>query len=231
MKCPICGSELLEGPGRRFENLSDHVSDPNSRIRPLRQTFECHGAYHLESSDKDIKCPMGDSGFWDDYGDFYNQTDYDIYKRIEKLCDKNMTEALGSHARKSHTEIYKKDEEFVLFRTFKYKWIMNFNYEANMDGDIVKRRPYVQRLRKDDISWVYDFPWWKMFFHSWKVFRNHLKRYKESPNKWVRDQIKTEFEPLPDWDRRFYRRFYKAFLHIFYSNVENRIKALELLGE
>lgn len=232
MKCPICGNELIEGPGRRFETLSDHVSDPNGTHRPLRPTFECQGTYYFKSKNEEMDCIMQDSGFWDDYGDFYSHVDFDLYNRIQKLCYKEMTEALDSYARKSHAEIYKRDEEFVLFRTLKYKWFVKFNYEANMDGDIVKRRPYIQRLKKDGVGWVYDYPWWKSFLHSYRVFRNTLSRYRENPqNEFIQREIKEAFAPLPDWDKRFYRRFYKAFLHIFYGNVENKVMALELLRE
>lgn len=232
MRCPICGSELVEGHGRKFETLSDHVSDPNGRNRPLRPTFECHGTVHLDLKNEDIKCPMSDSGFWDDYGEFYSQVDYKLYKRIKGLCDKEMTEALNSHARKSHTEIYKKDEEFVLFRIFKYKWRVKFNYESDMDGNIIKRRPYIRRLKKDDIGWVYDPPWWKSFLYSVKNFHQLIERYNENPtNKWVEDEVKREFSPLPDWDQRFYRRLYKKYLFLFYNDIRYKIFAKEFLME
>lgn len=232
MKCPICGSELVEGPGRKFETLSDHISDPTGSVRPLRKTFECHGIIHLDSKNEDLGCPMGGSGFWDDYGEFYSQTDYSLYKKIKKLCNKEMTEALGSHARKSHTEIYKHDEEFVFFRIFKYKWLVKFNYESDMDGNIIKRRPYIQRLKKDDTTWVYDSPWWKSFISSVKSFHELKERYNENPNnKWIVEEIKKEFSPLPEWDERFYRRLYKKYLLLFHNNIRYKIFAKDFLAE
>lgn len=59
MLCPFCKQELIIGEQKRYENLCDHVSDPNMEDYPLRDTYVC-------------TCEESKGVFWDWFGDTYS---------------------------------------------------------------------------------------------------------------------------------------------------------------
>lgn len=239
MRCPICGEELVEGMGRRYETIDEHVSNPNG-TPCLKPTLVCENdsRYKYPYDDKFTSCPFNKSVFWDYHsGDYYilkgfGDTIREHEKFLKELAHNNMFEARDSFARKMQIDIYKK-KRIELFRLFRWRWAIDFKFTGDEDGNVVKRRPHIQMFATDDggNSWHYTTTFITSFLHSVSVFRNTLKRYREHPtNKYVQDDVKKEFEPLPDWDKRFYRRLYKWYIHTFYSKVENRLKAKELLN-
>ena len=58
MRCPVCKTNLVKGELRKYETLSEHVSDPNRVDVPLRLTYVCPN-----------KC-QGE-GFFNPNGDLY----------------------------------------------------------------------------------------------------------------------------------------------------------------
>jgi hypothetical protein len=63
MYCPFCKAPLKAGIRRKFENLTDHVCNPNMSDdeRPFRDTWEC----------RNLLCIDRTGCFWDSYGDLY----------------------------------------------------------------------------------------------------------------------------------------------------------------
>jgi len=238
MRCPICGSELVEGMGRRYETLEEHVSDPNG-TPSLKPTYVCENTqYKYPLSDKKTNCPFQHSIFWDIMGDFYVlkgfgdtiQEHEDFLKN--QLAHNQMFQARDSHSRKMQIDVYKK-KKIELFRLFRWRWAIDFKFTGDEDGNVVRRRPHIQMFSTDDNgnSWTYTTTFITSFLHNVNMFKNILKRYREySSNKYVQDELKKEFDPLPEWDTRFYRRFYKWYIHIFYKDVENHLKAKKLLN-
>ena len=239
MNCPICGSELIEGVGRRYETLGEHVSNPNG-IPSLKQTFVCDNeSYVYPYSEEETNCPFRYSMFWDWMGDYYGVLKgFDMIREHESflkknLCHNQMFEARNSHTRKSKVEIYTK-KEVKLPRFLKWRWDIRFKITADEDGNIVKQKPYIQMFSTDDNgkSWSYTSTFITSFLHNVQSFKNTLRHYKEYPtNKYVREELEKEFEPLPDWDKRFYRQLYNWYVHTFYYKLENKLKAKRLLNE
>jgi hypothetical protein len=58
MRCPRCRRELISGEFKKYEDLNDHVSNPNATDYPLRITYVCPK-----------KCLKG---FYDAWGDYYS---------------------------------------------------------------------------------------------------------------------------------------------------------------
>mgnify|MGYP001249914605 CR=1 FL=1 len=60
MICPFCKKVLSFGKERVYENVADHVQDPNGEYeRPLRPTFVCNCKWTIDC-------------FWDEQGGFYS---------------------------------------------------------------------------------------------------------------------------------------------------------------
>jgi hypothetical protein len=98
MNCPFCGKKLIRGENREFENLSDHVFDPNMENHPIRPTFVC-------------SCPKSNNAFWDTQGGFYT------HGYIE-----GKTTAVGSwdEAQEKEFAFAAKIQPYMIFSKYKY---------------------------------------------------------------------------------------------------------------
>lgn len=87
MKCPFCKTELVSGKEKKFENLADHVSNPNAEDYPSRPTFVCP-----------MSCEMSTDSFWDEQGGWYSgRLGVDYMKIFEwKKENGDSTAAIGS---------------------------------------------------------------------------------------------------------------------------------------
>jgi len=83
MRCLFCHKKLIIGSKEKFENLCDHVVDPNMTDYPERETFRC-------------SCQLSNGGFWDKQGDFY-------IKNYKKEYFNLNTNALNSFSRRCDT--------------------------------------------------------------------------------------------------------------------------------
>jgi len=68
MKCPRCGSMLVQGEYKRYETLSEHVMVPNATTHPPRPTWVCP------------KSCLGPEQFFDRDGDSYGMKFEDYQK-------------------------------------------------------------------------------------------------------------------------------------------------------
>ena len=87
MKCPFCKAELVSGKEKKFENLADHVTNPNAEDYPLRPTFVCSKV-----------CDMSVDSFWDEQGGWYSGRLGVNYTKIHEWMKEHgeSTAALGS---------------------------------------------------------------------------------------------------------------------------------------
>jgi hypothetical protein len=120
MKCPFCKSKLVRGENREFENICDHVMNPNQENYPLRPTLIC-------------SCSISHDCFWDNQGGFYMGRDSVSYKEMAKY--KGSHSALGSWERWQDKEFSfaRKIKPLMIFSKYKYdtsgkisRWVFNF---------------------------------------------------------------------------------------------------------
>jgi len=108
MRCPFCHKKLTEGNKKKFENLCDHVSDPNQENYPERPTYVCD-------------CETSKGGFWDGHGDFYCSEYKDEY------CGCHTTDALNSFSRRCNIAVnfeikHSKKWWFKFIEGILFKW-------------------------------------------------------------------------------------------------------------
>jgi len=141
MKCPVCRTELIVPCSRVYQDLCEHVCDPNGRPSS-KPSHECPNKY----------CTANGAVFWDDMGDLYVM-DTDAFKKI-KFIDGNDA-PFGSFSRQNKIEICKSDEnyDFLTFKKFKIKRV--FSYKADLDGNILKRKGHFEIWRKSSQGYVH----------------------------------------------------------------------------
>lgn len=172
MKCRFCEKELVNGEEKRFETLCDHVSNPNATDYPLRPTFVC----------EDPECIANKVavGFWDELGSFY-------YKNwgAEELKPYGEYNAINSHARQSEIEICKDDENFTIWKGWKWQLRIHYKYKANEAGEILERKPELIILRRNFRSFLSMFKFWDME-RSWVYHTTNFKSLKYCKDRYLR---------------------------------------------
>lgn len=201
LHCPKCHKPLIYGNDEEFETLTDHVCDPNASHRPLRPTLVCNNV--------DCIVSKGDN-FWDEGGDFYG------HSRIDFKDD--ISSAYPSHARQMDIKIYKKGlKKKTYLHPALMLWVLEpvieYNYEADNYGTVLKRTWQLKWLKKDC--------WYKkdrLGYHTYYNFPIpsiiwHLKRnyniLKNTSDEYIVKTVEDVFEPLPSWDKRWWRHVEK----------------------
>lgn len=213
-KCPACMEKMTMDSQREYETLGDHVSDPNRKSHPLRDSYIC----------SDEKCITRKYNvFWDYMGDRYGYIPYnDVKKYGYTDCDQlfiNENDApFGSHSRKSNVEIYKKGlkKEIWLHRMFGgwfFQPFIEFHYKSNEQGDVLKKTfslKFVKRYGRSDGCLV------SFWYGTWKYlywgFKNHIRNYKKEGNP---ISLKNAFEK--SYNRDFPYRVFEFTMKIFYN--------------
>jgi len=149
MKCPICKTELVELKKLRMETLDEHVSDPNEEIS-LKMAYRC------PSSDCPSFGELKPIAFWNHIGEAYSNG-CNRFKALPFID--NNDAPFGTWQRKANVEIYKDDENKLLF-TFPcyplkgWKVYSKWYYTSNEDGDILKRKLTFQIITSSGIMYL-----------------------------------------------------------------------------
>jgi hypothetical protein len=209
MYCPYCHKELIGGELKEFETLCEHVSDPNQESFPLRETFVCNND----------ECPCSKEDlFWDSEGAMYG------WNRNFKFKD-DINSAYPSFERKCDIEIYKKGlkKEIYLSPILMLgllKPVIEFNYKADEYGNVLSKSWCLKWLRMSrklfEYNTYYIFPYVMIKFHLNHV-HDLIKMYKSNPDsEYFKSELKHQFEPLPSWDKRWWRHFELWFSKIIF---------------
>jgi len=126
MRCPSCKNPLVTASKlRRYQSLNEHVCSPNAPS-PLRKVYVCNNTCCIYYSPEIVL-------FWDHEGSFYGWN----------LALPEYSAALNSPAKKIEVEIYKKDENKIIFEYKGFRFKREYSYKSNNDGEILKRTSYV----------------------------------------------------------------------------------------
>lgn len=131
MNCPLCNTELVIRGESQYQNLDEHVCDPNG-IPSMKPQWRC----------TNIKCILSNLVFWDEEGSLYVE-DYDNYNYNKKHFFPNLnTSAMNSFDRKMSIEIYasglKKDTWFNLIPG-KLQLKIERKYKSNYMGEVLDK--------------------------------------------------------------------------------------------
>lgn len=192
MECPICRSKLVLGQGtKKYETLNDRACDPNGDV-PDRPYFVCQNE----------KCGLHGNSFWDAYGEFYTRLDFKESRKIfgisieddyrnkkPKCCEA----AINSNARKSWFEIYYKEQSKQYFIGNLGLYFYN-QITADKFGNITKRKPKIQWLKKDGDSVICHTWGSHMFIFNLKQCYRDVKQYEKTNNEYTLKKIKEHLD-------------------------------------
>ncbi len=206
MKCPICRG-LLEVTGQeRLETLDEHVCNPNGEIS-MKDVYQCVNKDCIAKHDGLV---------WNSEGDLYS---YNVKGHKEYPFIDNNDGPFGSYMRKARVEIYKKDENFYLFKSKKFDIEVKWIYKSDDDGNILSKRPSFWMWKSDKrgigkTSW--DFPW-SSFFYKLKTFK-HQRRFSKN------NDLKEFFFPN-NWNKdHFWVKLSASYLKIRHPFIYQRVK-------
>jgi hypothetical protein len=191
MKCPVCKTELVVWKQLRLETLSDHVLDPNGEQElPLSDAYSCPNT-------KNCPCTLADGGpvvFWNGDGDLYGNS-------IGLPFIDNNNAPFGSLSRRLNVEIYKKDENKLLFTIpcwplKGWKVRSKYSYQSNEDGDILRRKFHLEWITNDGVYHIWGI---KMLMFSLK---ETWKNWKEGCNHNLKRSVEQASWPRAEWWRK-----------------------------
>lgn len=211
MFCPYCGSPLIKsGEQRRFETLSEHVSNPNGSVS-LKDEYVCsaEGFFHYECGYSEVGCEFGILHSWNggyEKGGSYSSTlRHKLYDMSEEsVINKRVieswfhedykhghNEALNTFNCQAQTSIYNKGLKryyllpaWITFNIIRLK--LDLQYEANDFGEVTSTSVKLGFLKKDKGSHRFNivgtWPW-----HTWKFLNRKTKRRLKVANR-IKDE-------------------------------------------
>jgi hypothetical protein len=169
--------------------------------------------------------------FWDDNGDFYGGNEYKESKRTDKeikfVHGNTCFAAFNSAAKSAEVSIYKHGvKKQIGLHPGLCLWFLKpyieFHYQSNPMGDILKRTWKIEFLKKDKNMKGYCICWmspYRMIKFSLNKFNRHRRHYYQNPNSFYRGrELYNDFKPLPDWDKRWWYVMVNGIYQLFIPN-------------
>jgi hypothetical protein len=206
--CPVCKSEIIEGPRKRYQDLCEHVSDPNGEPSE-KNTLICGNSY-CKTHEYEI--------FWDSDGDIYTNS-YHGSSTLNFIDDNNSP--FGSRTRRANVEIYKKGlKDKTLLHPGLCLWFLRpyieFNYTADNQGKVLKVKRSLKFLKKMDKTGSYCLA----FYPVWRTWRFLNRQFK---TKLRNKNLELAFTKSinRDWPYRTFEFYTKVFYFRKYRQSQN----------
>jgi hypothetical protein len=217
--CPFCKNALEVTHRDRYQDLSEHVSDPNGKPS-LKDGYECLNE----------KCLASGTHTWIEDGDYFSSrpenVEYSDWKRLreEKAGGKNFY-AIGTwnYYYQVGKDVIKKKSFKIDIRWYKFNF---FPREYGWEYPIEKRHmPNMLRWKLEiwkknsNYGHVHVIPFWKMANHCIREFKSAHMHWKASGNlKSLKDAYRqtASLDLFNHVDDRFYKKVTAIYLWCFH---------------
>lgn len=135
MLCPVCKSKIIKIGEGRLETLDEHVFNANG-VHPVTDKLGCSNS----------NCPTFGIVFWDCEGGLYSGKNWREAREIKYIDDNDAP--FGSYCRSSNVRFSHKFDK-VIFKTRKFIYKIEYDIEADYNGNILKKRPILTIWKKD----------------------------------------------------------------------------------
>jgi len=227
IKCPCCEKDLEITHKERYEDLSEHVSDPNG-IPSIKNGYQCMNEYCIANN---LNCS------WIEDGEIYINPPEGIkwtvaHRIIERASVSGMYWALNSW-----NHYYGLGKKKTKKRTIKInliKWKINiipkekgWNYPEDERYNPSWWRYKIEIWKKTgDHSYVNLIPVHTMVIFCIKKFNRNYKLWKENHNDHVFKELKNEIYCKTSWgenDDRFYAKVSSFLVNFLYHRKCRKI--------
>ena len=258
MFCPYCGEPLIKsGQKRRFETLSEHVSNPNE-TPSLKDEFICSAKgilNHQYKSDM-IGCEFGILHAWngDTYGGLESGGNHvsEYWIELLKLTRKDIvakrvidawmhedqrmefSAALNSYECEIQTSIYHKglkDKVFVFPESWKYNILIEFKYNANSFGEVTEIHTDTHLVRVDHLEGSYTMKKFN-YIDTWKYLYESDKSNINTANNYLeKGNMKQYYHHIHEVLKDPYNNDLIYRIHTKYARLKYRDHAKRLIEE
>jgi hypothetical protein len=222
IKCPCCDSVLVVTHQERYQDLTEHCSQPNA-LPSMKDGYQCPNTECIASI-----CDVT----WIEDGDYFTG------KRPEGITRKELTDALEkkygtSFAVDSWNFHYELGKQAIKRKTWKinlhwYKFVFSPK-EKGWDYELEERhQPNMWKWKveiwkkTDDHYYTNVIPFWRMTAFNMKQFRNAYKNWKENGAKSSLKSAYCTAHSLEEWrmskDTRFYSKLSSFLIQVFQPN-------------
>ena len=220
--CPYCKGELAITHQERYQDLSEHVSDPNG-TPSMKDGYEC-----LNNA-----CIAFETHTWISDGDYFTRRPKDIPYREWEAMRKDIAGSENFHAIGSWNYYYQMGKDAIKKKTLKVNlYFYKFVFMPKEKGwDYPEDQRHMPNMwkwkmeiwkRSSDYGYTNVIPFWRMTTFSLRQFKGTYKAWKENGNK---SSLKTAYcitHSLEEYgmspDKRFYSRLTSWLIQGFYPN-------------
>lgn len=201
MKCPICKSELVKWVSMPLQSFDEHICSPD-KTPTLKQSY-CCSSFVCPSFVENTINPII---VWTIDGEMFCM-DYHKARNLKFIDNNNAP--FGTYQRKINVEIYKKDENKLLF-TFPcyplkgWKVYSKWYYKSNEDGKILQRKLSFEIFTNKGVYYINGL---RMLKFSLSRIYNYWKDAKKSKkNDWnihnLQEKAKMNSSMRNEWWRK-----------------------------
>ncbi len=222
LKCPCCDTVLVATHQDHYQDLSEHVCNPNGKPS-LKTGYQCTNINCIA-----YVCDVS----WIEDGDCF------FGKRPEKISYRELSDALKakhgtSFAVNSWNYHYELGKQAIKRKTWKinlhlYKFVFspkekgwNYELEERHQPNMWKWKVEIWK-KTDDHYYTNVIPFWRMTAFNMRQFRNAYKNWKENGAKSSLKFAYCTAHSLEEWrmskDTRFYSKLSSFLIQVFQPN-------------
>jgi len=175
MLCPVCKTKLTCTGQAKLETLDEHIF---CETPSLKDKFECLNA----------NCSTYNHVYWNKMGEYYN-SDNDYKKEFGFIGGNSAP--LGTFQRQLNVEIEKKDENYTLFETKKWRFRIVFKYKADRNGKVLKRwrKLEIWKRKCGEELWTLHIPGIKMLIYKIGEINRLFRNFNASHHPGTREKL------------------------------------------
>jgi hypothetical protein len=233
LKCPFCKSDLEVTHKEHYQDLSEHVSDPNG-VPSLKDGYDCLNQ----------ECLAFGTFSWIEDGEYYTKKPeglgYKDWNTIQKIaCPSENYHAIGSW-----NHYYQTGKDAIKAKTFKidlyyYKFVFSPKEKGWKYPEEFRNMPNMWRWRVEiwrkssDYGYTNVIPFWRMTAYCLKQFKRDYNNFKENGDTRSLKSAYCTAHSLEEWnvkpDSRFYSKLTSVLIRTFQPiKVKNINKSYEI---
>ena len=219
LKCPFCKGDLIITHQERYQDLAEHVSQPNDEPS-MKNGYDC----------LDNCCLAFGTFSWIEDGEYFSKKPEGLSYQEWDSLKKEACSSENYHAIGSWNYYYQMGKDAIKAKTFKidlyyYKFVFSPKEKGYNYPDEIRYMPnmWIWKVeiwkKSSDYGYTNVIPFWRMTAYSLNQFKRAYKNWKENGNETSLKVAYCAANSLDDWkmqpDDRFYSKLAAMLIYIF----------------